>query len=375
MSRINYYFPFSPNKLLFHIFLANIFLCVIANTCLANDAEVVLQHTTKSKVSTDSLSRKNALLQEKNSLIQAMFQKENSWQEIQTGLHYLRIVTPHPQNATPTKKQTSQHTNNGVDILRFHPEYFTFSVYSAAWTDKKTKNMSTWLKTKKLLAAINASMFLPDNITSNGYLKKHDEYNNKNIGTRLGGFFVADPKIPPAYLKKKSIHKKIPTAAIVYRDDQYLERFDTLLSLQQKRPKNDEQKWQRVLNSYNVVVQNFKLFDPVPNSKTSKHIQIKDQKWQSTRTHSIAAIGEDHEGNILFLHAKTPMTITQFIKIIQYNRDINLHKALYTEGGSEASMSLATDSHTRHWVGTRPLLFFLQKNSLLPNIIGVKEKL
>ena len=96
--------------------------------------------------------------------------------------------------------------------------------------------------------------------------------------------------------------------------------------------------------------------------------------WTSNRKHSIVAIAEDTDGNILFLHAENPLTIRSFIDLIRDDESLNLNRALYTEGGGQASMSLTTGSVSKYWFGRNSLLLMFTGQNRLPNIIGVKRK-
>jgi len=286
----------------------------------------------------------------------------------------------------PTVVSTATSTPISIDILKFDPHLFDFSVYSALWNKGNSQTLAEWSASKNLIAAINASMFLPDGITSNGYLRKGVLLNNKRQGTRLGGFFVADPKKNQA---KDAII--LPPVAIIYRDDSDLSRFtsDKSMSLN------------AVLDKYNVVVQNFRLLEreegfeniklPVQNtnskpqatlnniesqSKNPNQVNNKPQKntWNSSKRHAIAAIAEDANGNILFLHSQSPITIQNFINAIKDDSTLNLRRALYTEGGRQASMSLTMKDTKMYWPSQNSILFMLTGKNKLPNIIGVKRK-
>ncbi|MEI3478052.1 MAG: hypothetical protein V8Q84_01855 [Bilophila sp.] len=54
-------------------------------------------------------------------------------------------------------------------------------------------SLGEWARRKDLVAAINASMYLPDGVTSTGYLRAGDVINNGRIASLFGAFFVAGP--------------------------------------------------------------------------------------------------------------------------------------------------------------------------------------
>ena len=341
-------------------------------------------------------------------------QEYNTWFGIEDGLYYMRMqkswrgalfYSPNSvQDVSKTStlsvpKDVSIPTQYdtivaSIDILKFSPQNFDFSVYSALWEGGKAKTLTEWSVDKNLVAAINASMFLPDGITSNGYLRKNSSLNNKRKGTRLGGFFVADPKKNMQNSDGKS-EINLPRAAIIYNNDPHLLRFTSDESLDLAA----------ILDKYNVVVQNFKLLEvgdnlkstevasrdtksqlhtndnivgttntaDMPSVSNSTTDKLKNTSWKSNRRHSITAIAEDVNGNILFLHSQTPITIHNFIKAIKNDSSLNLRRALYTEGGGQANMSLTVSSINKYWLGQKNFLLMFTGQDKLPNVIGVRR--
>ncbi len=302
---------------------------------------------------------------------------KNNWLRINDNIAYMRLF-----KYLPTDSELSQlpPQNISIDILKFRTANYNFSVYSAN-IDNIIDSVATplpieeWIKQKQLISAINASMFLPDGITSNGYLRKNGIYNNKHIGKRLGAFFLADPKN-----SHSDDGKILPKATILYKDEKNLSRFGD----------NKNISIEDLLNSYNVVVQNFKLFDaiddtigdaidtdktpsPEPSRLTKSTENLKGDQWTSQRQHSITAIAEDKDGNILFLHAEQALTIQQFAEVVKNSQELNLCRALYTEGGGQATMGLELDDYKKYWLGQGSFLLFMTGNQNLPNVIGVTE--
>ena len=212
----------------------------------------------------------------------------NTWQEVEKGLSFNRISETIIVSRDNDGKLPVTIT---FDVLKFDPKYFEFSVYGVAIDNTVKRSIYGWLQDYHLLAVINASMYLPDKISSIGYLKKDKKYSNAHIGKKLGAFFVANP-----YDKFKG---KIPEVAIIYSNDPQFSRFIT---------KNEKRDIITVLNKYQVVVQNFQLLE-----LTNKNNKL----WEGQRRHAIASLGEDSQGKILLMYASIPITINDFVTVLE----------------------------------------------------------
>ncbi len=290
--------------------------------------------------------------------------RSNQWIELENGIIYLNIKKSWKEkiNTQPdlnVKENTSSEqelalpeektVSVSIHAIRFDLELYDFSVYSAKWNNNISLSIEEWLDKENLVAGINASMYLQDGLTSNGYLRKGDLLNNKHIGKKLGGFFVANPK------DKNSI---LPKAAIIYNDEDF-SRFG-------------ENSLQDVLENYHVVVQNFKLLHNIKYD-FSPSTTLDNNNWKSSRQHSIAAIAEDFNGKIIFLFSEQAITVQEFITAIQNDENLKLKRAIYTEGGSQASMGLRVDKIQKFWFGQNNILLMFTGYNKIPNIIGVQK--
>ena len=230
-------------------------------------------------------------------------------------------------------------------VLRIDPKAFNFSLCMASDAGG-ARSLKDWAESHHLLAGINASMYLPDNLTSTGLLRGPQHVNNARAGSRLGAFFVAAPT-----------GKKLPAADILERGAKGL----------------DER-----LARYGYVAQNYRL---VSGSG--------DILWPAGGpAHSIAVVSKDAKGNILFILSQTPLTPHTFAR---YVRAFPLDAApvmyvegggpaglfLYEEGGADAkrpgAVSYAVAGGVVHvWKGRQGVLNTKgNPAALLPNIIGV----
>ncbi len=287
---------------------------------------------------------------------------ENDWIEIGLGISYYNLRKT--SNINKDNSQTlsdefeKKYANSFISIhaLKFDLTYLNLSVFSAKWNDNKLLSIDEWIEKENLVAAINASMYLTDNLTSNGYFKKGELFNNAHIGKNLGGFFLSNP------VQSDDNDFILPQTAIIYNNDVDLSRFG-----------NKNLNFLDVLNKYDAVVQNFKLFPKVNKINSDIISHEKNILWPSQRKHHIAAIAEDEENNIIFLFSEYIITIQEFADTIQTDNKLKLQRAIYTEGGRQAVMGLNHHKFQKIWQGHSNLIF-LPNTSKLPNIIGVKYK-
>lgn len=222
-----------------------------------------------------------------------------------------------------------------IRALRFDTEYFDFRLFSSRWEDQGVPTMREWAEKKNLTAAINASMYLKDGQTSTGYMRNGERTNNGRIVSRYGAFFVAGPR-----------EDGLPRAAVLDRD-------------------TDD--WEHLLPRYDIVVQNFRLMGPEGA-----------QLWpENGPEHAIAAIAEDMNGRILFLHCPDPASVHDFVEALAAHRELNINSAMYVEGGSEASLLLRLPGQFRLWHGMSPASYMFSSRGdaiPLPNILGVVHR-
>ncbi len=220
-----------------------------------------------------------------------------------------------------------------LEVLRFSPQFFQFSLLSISELNSPPQTLQQWAKEHNLVAAINASMYLPDGSTSTGYMRNHEHINNKRIAKAFGVFFLAQPR-----------HPDLPSALMVEKS---LPNLKTLLS------------------QYNVAIQNYRLISAEGNILWSDRGQ----------KHSIAAVGMDDKGNILFLHCRQPIQAFQFASEL-LRLPLHLGPVMYVEGGAQAGMVLYHESNTTFWGGRHPADFFMGNVGVaLPNILGVQRKM
>lgn len=254
--------------------------------------------------------------------------QELRWKLLEEGMEFAQLSFTSPQE-------------NGfariliVRVLRFDTSKYDFALHCAHWEDKKALPLKEWVQRKQLLAAINASMFDRDGITSTGYMRRGQHINNGRIVRRYGSFFVSGPR-----------QAGLPRAAILDRE-------------------HDD--WERLLPLYDIAIQNFRLMG-----------RNGDQLWpRNGPRHAVACAAEDKEGRILFLHCSQPVSVYEFVEALKAHPTLHLRSAMYMEGGKEASLFLKIPALSAHWEGKNAANYMISSFSgdiPLPNILGVVRR-
>lgn len=220
-----------------------------------------------------------------------------------------------------------------VAVVRLSPDVFDFVLCAVGRGKHPPLTLRQWVQREDLTAAINASMYLPDGVTSTGYLREGAYANNSRLARRFGAFFVAGPD-----------DAALPAATIIDRD---------------------EENWQARLARYRLVVQNYRLISPDGRIL-----------WKpgGPRT-AISAVGTDAEGHILFLHCREPLDAYSFAEGL-LRLPLRLRAVMYVEGGGQAGLVLRAGSLEREFNG-RSAAEFLPAGSIraaLPNVLGARRR-
>lgn len=231
-------------------------------------------------------------------------------------------------------------------MLRIDPDRHAFCL-SMATESGQALSLVEWSRRAGLRAGINASMYLPDMVTSTGYMRSGGSVNNSNMGGRLGAFFVAGPR-----------QDRLPGADIIEKD---------------------APGWRERLDAYGVVAQNYRL---ISNGRLL---------WPPDGPlRSIAVVAKDEQGRILFILCQEPLTVGRFASALSAF-DLGLGPVMYVEGGAQAGLFVRTDADgpplpgaTAHavaggmvhvWKGRQSLLNTRgNPDAPLPNVIGVPMK-
>lgn len=220
-----------------------------------------------------------------------------------------------------------------LTALRIDPEKFDFVLGASGMDGKGPRTLEKWATDYNLTAAINASMYLPDNLKSTGYMRSGNYVNNGRIMERFGAFFVANPK-----------KANLPRAAIL---DKEMEG------------------WKESLADYELVIQNYRMTDARRKILWSPGGPL----------YSISAIAEDGEGRILFLHSRAPLEAYSFVQQLLH-LPLDVRTVMYVEGGAQAGLLIHSNKLKRELTGAHAPSFLItgKMKAALPNILGIRAR-
>ncbi len=220
-----------------------------------------------------------------------------------------------------------------LTVLRIDPAAFDFTLCARSQDGGPSRPLNQWGEQYDLVAAINASMYLPDGSTSTGYMRQGAHVNNGRVVQRFGAFFVAGPDEPT-----------LPKAAILDRDGPV---------------------WRQQMDHYSLVIQNYRMIN------ADRRIL-----WSPGGPHySISAVAQDGEGQILFMHCRQPVEAYSFAQQVLH-LPLNVRTVMYVEGGGQAGLLVRSAALTRELVGLSPsgLLVTGDLRAVLPNVLGARRK-
>ncbi|MDR2125160.1 MAG: hypothetical protein LBP38_09335 [Desulfovibrio sp.] len=217
-------------------------------------------------------------------------------------------------------------------MLRIDPALHTFTLCMAS-EEGRALSLPDWSARRDLRAGINASMYLPDGVTSTGYMRNGESVNNENAGPRLGAFFAAEPRrrgritpgrtagneAKPCPERQDGVcgRRGVPAAA-----------FPAACILERDAPGMPG-----ILDAYAVVAQNFRFMDKDGNAL-----------WpEGGRAAGMAVVAEDDAGRILFVLCRDALTADRFAAALK-NFSLALRTVMYVEGGAQAGLFLRIDN-------------------------------
>ena len=280
------------------------------------------------------LKRREALLQTSIFVLTFLFIhstatcQDSTWTQIDEGLHYCDFSSPIKSNTGDSK----------ILIIRVDPKIYHFRLLSSSEVSpgSTSLNVKEWADRYKLIAVINAGMFQTDLKSNVGYMKNYGHMNNPRIHKTYASVFAFNPKkaeLPPAMV------------------------FDT-----------DVKDTKEIISEYQTVIQNLRL---IKRPGLIRWVQ-QEKKW------SEAALGQDQDGNILFIFSGSPYTMYELSKAL-LSLPIKLECAMHLEGGPAASIYLRHKNVEFARAGRHELASIVvgdMNNEFLPipNVIGLVKK-
>jgi hypothetical protein len=249
---------------------------------------------------------------------------EPVWQQVDHGLELGIFKATQPTVVGDRK----------IHVVRIDPEKWVFKLLAAADHGGKARTAKQWSTEFGLVAAVNAGMFQMDGLTNVGYMKVGGKVYNSRINDD-NTFIAFGPTSP-----------KLPSFQIIDRECQ---------------------NWKSLLAQYENVTQGIRMLDCKQANRWS----------QQPREWSMVVMGMDKSGKALFIFCRSPYSVHNFIDQL-LSLDLDLHNAMYLEGGPEASLYLKTTDCQIDLFGSYETGFFESDANdrawPIPNVIGIQRK-
>jgi hypothetical protein len=248
------------------------------------------------------------------------------WKSIAPGAQYGLIQTEAPSAAGG---------EIAIHIVRVDPCRVKLKLLLAADHDRKLRTAGEWCRDFKLIAAVNAGMFLTDYSTNVGYLRNGLRVQNGHWHKKYKSALAFEPRragIPPAIM----------------------------LDL-------DEPEAQKKLEDYQTVVQNLRLL----KGNGVNVWERSEKRW------SEAAVGIDREGRLLFIFCPSPLSMWSFNEKLG-SLNLGLLRMMHMEGGAWASFSVRTGDFAIDLAGVNEMMLPSDmsggRQMQIPNIIGIQAR-
>ncbi len=255
-------------------------------------------------------------------IISTGWSQSDPWKKVDEGLFLAEFS---PFQKPPAK----------IAIIKIDPKLYSFKLLCASELGKTRLTVKDWCLKYNLVTAINAGMYQEDGLRSVGYMKNFSHINNPRLSHTY-----------KAVLAFNRAEAAVPEIQII---DLKCQAFEEL------RPK------------YQSFVQSIRMVSCQQENVWTKQ----DRIW------SLAVLGIDKSGNVLFIFSESPYSGFDFIHVL-LSLPISLYNAMYLEGGSEASLYFSSNGMELDKIGMNGVGL---NDSLvrgvaraIPNVIGITKK-
>jgi len=244
------------------------------------------------------------------------------WVVLTAGLEWGSFLPPEPALAGDSR----------VRVARVDPEVLELVLLNATATeDGLPRTARDWAEREGLYAAINASMYATDHLTSIHLMRTRDHVNNRRLG-RDKAVLAFDPTVPG-----------LDAARILDRECGGYEALS---------------------EGYGTLVQSIRMLGCQGENVWAP----RDERW------SHAVIGQDRSGRILLIHARSPWSTHEFIDILRA-LPLDLVRLQYAEGGPPAQLFVQAGGTATEVVGmSRTPGDESWRAVAIPNVIGVRPR-
>jgi len=247
------------------------------------------------------------------------------WKKVDDGLFFAQFD---PHDRAPIK-------DSKITIVKINPAYYSFKLLCASELGKIKLTTKEWCKRYHLISAINAGMYQKDGLTNVGYMKNFSHTNNSRLNS-----------VYKAVLAFNRVNDDVPEIQIIDLKCQDIEQL---------KP------------TYQTFIQNIRMISCNQENVWSKQ----NKRW------SLAILGVDQGGNVLFIFSEAPYSGYDFNHIL-LSLPISIFNAMYLEGGREASLYFSANGFVLDKAGIYESTF--NGNSIrpaahpIPNVIGIVKK-
>jgi hypothetical protein len=239
------------------------------------------------------------------------------WRRLEAGLELAEFLSPVAATSGDSR----------IRVLRVDPERFQLRLLNAsAPGEGESRSARDWCATHSLLAAVNASMYQEDLVTSVSLMRSRDHVNNPRL-TRDMAVLAFDRR-----------DESVPRVQIIDRECQ---------------------DYERVSAHYRSLVQSIRLV-----SCRGKNVwRRRAGSW------STAAIATDRDGRLLMLHTDSAFQTQDFVEAL-VTLPLDVTRAMYAEGGPEAQLYIHAGGEEFEFVS-----FGSGRDAWpVPNVVGVARR-
>lgn len=256
------------------------------------------------------------------------------WRRLEPGLEYGEFSFSAAGYETPVGEAHPPRVT--LRVVRIDPALFEF-VLCAASDGGVPLPLGRWADRAHLVAAINASMYLPDGRTSTGYLREGPHVNNARRGGRLGAYFLAEPDA-------LALAAGAPRAVVEDATRVNVAAFE---------------------GHYRLVAQNFRMI-----SDDRRVVWAPDG-----RPIAVAAVAQTGGGHILFLHCRQPLEPFALARRLLH-LPLDVRTVMYVEGGAQAGLLLRSGGMLMELYGRSAAAILLGDPPApsLPNVLGIRRR-
>ncbi len=253
-----------------------------------------------------------------------LFSQTPHWKLLDDGLSFVELDAP----------QKSDVGDSKISILKIDPETYEFKLLTAKENRGNSRTFRQWAQAFNLTAVINAGMYQTDLLTSVGYMKNYRHINNNHVN-RNNSVFAFSP-----------VDSTLVPARII---DRTCDDFDSLRQ------------------QYHCMFQSIRMI-----SCDQKNVWAKQpNRW------SIAILGVDNNGNVLFIFSRSPYRVHDIINIL-LALPISISRAMYLEGGAKAGLYIKHNDFSFEKYGGFENAFVNDNSTRegwpIPNVLGIVKR-